>query len=106
MGDVSPAQLNAELAQSPRTFLLINVHIPVSGHIPGTDADIAYNDPAGIAQFIGADKSKPVVIYCMSDSMSKDVGPKLVAAPYQYCNIRQLTGGLSAWRTAGYTVDP
>ena len=80
------------------------MHIPVSGHIPGTDADIAYNNVPAIEQFIGADKSKPTVIYCMSDSMSSEAGPKLVADGY--CNIRALTGGMSAWRSAGYTVDP
>jgi rhodanese-related sulfurtransferase len=95
--------LNQELSQTPRPFLLINVHVPLAGNIPGTDADIAYTDVSAIEQFIGTDKSKPVVIYCYSDHMATIAGPTLVADGY--CNIRYLKGGLSAWQTAGYPVD-
>jgi len=103
LGSVSSAQLSSELAQS-HTFLLINVHEPVSGNIPGTDADITYRDIAGIEAFVGADKSQPAVLYCMSEGMSRPAGASLVTDGY--CNIRILTGGLSAWSSAGYPVDP
>jgi rhodanese-related sulfurtransferase len=103
LGTVSSAQLSSELAQS-HTFLLINVHVPVSGHIPGTDSDIDYRDIAAIETFIGADKSKPAVLYCMSEGMSRPAGTSLVTDGY--CNIRILTGGLSAWRSEQYPVDP
>jgi len=104
LGTVSPATLKLELAQSTRPFLLINVHIPLAGNIPGTDADIAYTDVPAIETFIGADKSKPVVIYCMSDHMAQIAGPQLVADGY--CNVRYLQGGLGAWQSAGYAVEP
>ena len=103
LGSVSSAQLSSELAQS-HTFLLINVHVPVSGNIPGTDSDIDYRDIAAIEAFIGADKSQPAVLYCMSEGMSRPAGTSLVSDGY--CNIRILTGGLSAWRNAGYPEDP
>lgn len=103
LGSVSLEQLSGELAQS-HTFVLINVHVPVSGHIPGTDSDIDYRDIAAIETFIGTDKSKPAVLYCMSESMSRPAGTSLVTDGY--CNVRILTGGLSAWRNAGYPVDP
>jgi rhodanese-related sulfurtransferase len=83
---------------------LINVHVPVSGHIPGTDADIDYRDVPAIEQFIGADKATPAIIYCMSDHMSDIAGPTLVADGY--CNVRALSGGMNAWKSAGYPVDP
>ena len=108
MGQVTPAELKAQLAQSPRTFLLINVHVDGNGHvngnIPGTDADIAYTDVPAIEQFIGTDKGKSVVIYCMTDYMSGIAGPQLVTDGY--CNIRALTQGMNAWVSAGYAVDP
>jgi rhodanese-related sulfurtransferase len=103
-GSVTPDELYAELAETPRTFLLINVHTPLNGNIPGTDADIVYTDIAGIESFIGADKSQAVVIYCMTDHMAAIAGPQLVADGY--CQVRSLSGGLSAWEAAGYPVDP
>ncbi len=102
LGTVSPAALQTELSQSTRSFLLVNVHTPLAGNIPGTDADIVYTDVPGIEAFVGADKSKPVVIYCMSDHMASIAGPQLVADGY--CNVRYLSGGLSAWEAAGYPV--
>jgi rhodanese-related sulfurtransferase len=83
---------------------LINVHTPLAGNIPGTDVDIVYTNVPAIEAFIGSDKSKPVVIYCMSDHMATIAGPQLVTDGY--CNVRYLSGGLSAWQTAGYSVDP
>jgi len=103
LGTVSAAALQAELSQVTRTFLLINVHIPLAGNIPGTDADVAYTDIASIEAFIGADKSKPVVIYCMSDHMATIAGPQLVSDGY--CQVRYLSGGLNAWTAAGYSVN-
>ena len=104
LGTVSPAVLNQELSQPTRSFLLINVHTPLVGNIPGTDADIVYTNVSGIEQFIGSEKSKPVVIYCYSDHMATIAGPELVSDGY--CNIRYLQGGLAAWQTAGYPVNP
>ena len=104
LGTVSPQALHAELSQATHSFLLINVHIPLAGNIPGTDADIAYTNVPSIETFIGADKSQPVVIYCMTDHMATIAGPQLVTDGY--CNVRYLSGGLNAWAAAGYSVDP
>ena len=104
LGTVTPAALYTELQAPNRAFLLINVHTPLAGNIPGTDADIVYTDVPGIEAFIGTDKSKPVVIYCMTDHMATIAGPTLVSDGY--CNVSYLVGGLSAWQAAGYPVDP
>jgi rhodanese-related sulfurtransferase len=104
LGTVTPAALYAELQQLPRQFLLINVHTPLAGNIPGTDADIVYTNVPAIEAFIGTDKSKPVVIYCMTDHMATIAGPTLVTDGY--CNVRYLLGGLGAWQSAGYAVNP
>jgi rhodanese-related sulfurtransferase len=102
LGTVTPAALYAELQAPGRSFLLINVHTPVAGHIPGTDADIAFSDVPALEQYIGSDKSRAVTIYCMSDGMALQAGPALVG--HGYCNVRYLGGGLSAWQNAGYPV--
>lgn len=101
---MSPHELYYGLGQSPRAFLLINVHVPVSGNIPGTDVDLTYQDIPALEQFIGEDKSQPVVLYCMSNAMSRTAGPALIDDGY--CNVHFLDGGLSAWKDAGYAVDP
>ena len=104
LGTVSPAALKLELAQAVPEFLLINVHVPLAGQVPGTDANIAYSDVPAIESFIGTDKSKPVVIYCYSDHMALIAGPQLISDGY--CHVRYMQGGLSAWKSAGYAVDP
>jgi rhodanese-related sulfurtransferase len=86
-----------------KDFLLINVHTPLAGDIPGTDKDIAYTDPDAIAAFIGPDLDTRVVVYCMSNYMSTIAATDLVAKGYRA--VRYLDGGLSAWEAAGYPVQ-
>ena len=99
---MTPAELDAALAD--KDFLLINVHVPHDGEIPGTDAHLTYLDAAAIAAYIGDDRSTPVVIYCKSDHMTDIVGPELVAMGYS--GVSYLEGGMNAWVAAGYTLDP
>ena len=100
---VSPADLNAEMAH--KDFLLINVHIPYAGEIPGTDVHISYEAPEDIAAYVGTDKSKKVVVYCLSNYMSGIAGRYLVDRGYTA--VRFLDGGISAWKAAGYPfTDP
>ena len=42
LAPVSPGALAAELED--KDFLLINVHVPYAGEVPGTDAHISYQD--------------------------------------------------------------
>jgi rhodanese-related sulfurtransferase len=104
LGSVSISQLYYGIAQSPRAFLLINVQVPVSGHIPTTDVDINYTDVAAVEQFIGDDKSQPVILYSATESMSTTVGSQAVSDGY--CNVNSLAGGMDAWRDTGYVVEP
>ena len=100
LGELSPPQLEAALAN--KDFLLIDVHYPNAGSIPGTDARIAYNDVLALVAFIGSDLNRKVVLTCLMGGMSKQAGNALVALGYR--NISELTGGLTAWTNAGYTV--
>lgn len=100
LGEISPQQLHAALAN--KDFLLIDVHTPNAGSIPGTDARIAYSDISALVAFIGPNLDTKVVLTCLMGGMSKSAGNALVALGYR--NISELTGGMSAWTAAGYTL--
>jgi rhodanese-related sulfurtransferase len=100
LGEISPQQLHAALAN--KDFLLIDVHYPNAGSIPGTDARIAYDDIPALVAFIGPNLDTKVVLTCLSGGMSKSAGNALVALGYR--NISELTGGMSAWTAAGYQL--
>jgi Rhodanese-related sulfurtransferase len=101
LGEMSPQQLHAALAAN-KDFLLIDVHYPNAGSIPGTDARIAYDDIPALVAFIGPNLDTKVVLTCSSGHMSKTAGDTLAARGYR--NISELTGGMSAWTAAGYSL--
>ena len=96
LGQITVDELVAAL--SSKDFLLINVHIPYAGEIPGTDADLPYTDVAAIEAFVGSNLDQKVVVYCLGESMSVPVGNSMVADGYR--SVRYLVGGLSAWQSA------
>ena len=100
LGEISAQQLHTALAN--KDFLLIDVHYPNAGSIPGTDARIAYDDIPALVAFIGPDLDTKVVLTFLMGGMSKSAGNALVARGYR--NISELTGGMSAWTTAGYSL--
>ena len=98
---ISPLELNNNLTN--KDFLLINVHIPYAGEIPLTDIHISYTDIDAIILYIGDNLNTKVVVYCLSNYMSKIAGDALVEKGYN--NIKYLDGGMSAWTSAGYELD-
>jgi rhodanese-related sulfurtransferase len=102
LGVITVAELSAELAA--KDFVMIDVHIPHAGVVPGTDASIAYTDPDAIAAFVGADLDRKVVLTCLGGPMSVTAGDALVARGYRA--VRWLQGGMNAWTAAGYALDP
>jgi len=103
LGSISVADLHTILGNGTKDFLLIGVHEPYQGDIPGTDQDIVYTDTAALVAYIGSDLDKKVVVYCMSNYMSGIAGNALVARGYRA--IRYLDGGMGAWKSAGYTLE-
>ena len=101
IGVVSPAALKIELEN--KDFLLINVHVPNEGQIPGTDAHISYLDIPALTAYIGADLNVRTVVYCLSNYMSTIAGNALVGQGYR--QVRYLDGGMSAWKGAGYPFE-
>jgi len=82
--------------------IVINVHIPYEGDIPGTDTSIPYNDVDAIDTYLRGDKCADVLLVCLSGGMSKTAGDELVKRGY--LRVRDLNGGMRAWEAAGYTL--
>lgn len=84
--------------------LLINVHIPDEGSLPGTTLDLPYNEVTARAAELPADKATPLAIYCRSGNMSATAGRELLALGYT--DVIELDGGMQAWQASGRPLLP
>ena len=100
LGLVMPQTLHDELAI--KDFLLVDVHTPYAGEVPGTDAHIAFTSIDALVAFVGSDLDRKAVLTCLSGSMSLEAGQRLVDLGYR--RIRSLDGGMNGWVAAGYTL--
>ena len=99
--NVTPAELNILLKN--RDFILVNVHIPFAGNIPGTDLSIPYDQiEQGISK-LPAEKDARIVLYCSSGRMSQMAAEELVSLGYT--NIWNLEGGMLEWKQAGFDLE-
>ncbi len=101
LGAMSVAELAAALPS--KTFIMLNVHVPYAGEIPGTDANLDYKDVPSIEAYIGTNKGVDVVLYCYSNSMALSAANALLADGYT--KVRYVDGGLAAWKNAGHPVE-
>lgn len=82
--------------------IVINVHYPYEGDIPGTDATIAFDDVDAIETYLGHDPCADLLLVCRSGSMSTSAGNELIRRGYR--RVRELKGGFLAWAAAGYPL--
>ena len=99
--DITVAELQKMLEN--KDFLLINVHIPFQGNIPGTDLSIPFNQIEQQADKLPKDKQAKIVVYCRSGAMSAIAARTLVQMGYT--NVYNLAGGMIAWSQAGLPLE-
>jgi rhodanese-related sulfurtransferase len=98
---LSPQQVHELLATT--NPIVINVHVPYEGDIPGTDADIAYTNVDVIEALVEHNHCAEIVLVCKAGGMSQSAGNELVKRGY--LRVRDLLGGMQAWEAAGYPLQ-
>jgi rhodanese-related sulfurtransferase len=98
--NITPDQL-AGMADDG-SVLLVNVHVPYEGEIPGTDAFIPYDQVAEHLGELPRDTATKIVLYCRSGRMSIEAASTL--AGLGYTNLYNLQGGYTGWQAAGYQL--
>ena len=99
--NVTPTELSTMLES--KDFVLVNVHIPFAGNIPGTDVSIPYNEIEPNLSQLPADKTAKIVLYCSSGRMSEIAAEELVSMGYT--NVWNLKGGMVDWKQAGFELE-
>lgn len=97
---VSARELASEF--NNKNFTFVNVHTPYEGEIKGTDLFVAYDEMVASKSLLPQDKAAPIVLYCKTGKMSTEALETL--QDMGYTNVRQLSGGMEAWKKAGQEV--
>ena len=82
-----------------KDFILINVHIPYEGEIPGTDLLIPFNAIVQHKNELPNNKDAKIVVYCMTGRMGDIAAEKLVSMGYTM--VIHFKGGMKAWEKTG-----
>ena len=99
--NITPTELETMLKN--KDFVLINVHIPFAGDLPGTDLSVPYNEIEEHLAQLPDDKNAKIVLYCSSGRMSQIAAEELTSLGYT--NIWNLQGGMIDWERAGFEIE-
>ena len=94
--NISVQEFDSELTTSDP--FVVDVHTPEQKHIPGTDAFIDFTQVKDRLDEFPENKDAPILVYCRSGSMSVSASKDLTEAGYT--NVKNLVGGVNAWREA------
>lgn len=98
---LDPAAFRAAITSD--AAVVINVHVPYEGNIPGTDSIIPFDEIEQRAADLPQEKEVPLYVYCRTGRMSATA--ILALQRMGYTNIIELKGGMDAWRQAGFAIE-
>ncbi len=84
-------------------YLVVNVHIPYEGEIPGTHLDIPYDEIEAYLDQLPEDPDVGLLLYCMSGGMSIMAAEEL--SERGFTNLHHLDGGMRAWAVEGRSLE-
>ena len=102
VGRISPEAL---LASPPPDALILDVRTPdefASGHVPDA-VNVPYDEVEARLGELGADRGRPVVVYCERGGRAGRAESVLLGAGFT--DVRHLEGDMSAWRAAGRATE-
>ena len=86
-----------------KDFILMNVHIPYQGEIPGTDLLLPFNKIDQHRGELPLDKDKKIVVYCMTGPMGYYAADKLTAMGFT--RVFHFERGMKAWSSSGRQLE-
>ena len=100
----SPLYRNLSFAEFSRwleakDFLLVNVHVPYQGEIPGTDLVLPYYSVHRYKDRLPSAKNTKIVVYCLTGPMGYAAAGDLVELGY--IDIYHFEGGMLEWVRSG-----
>lgn len=104
-GQVTPISPETLLSAAPANALILDVRTPGefgSSHVPGA-VNVPHDEVAARLAELGANRDRPVIVYCESGRRAGLAEALLVEAGFS--DVRHLEGDMRAWREAGRPTE-